>query len=267
MEISPELQQKIDDAMASVTEKRLPNMKIHHFLHRLNQYIALTTKDKEKLVSTGYNWEKQEFLIALIAVLTQIHADRIAAEGKGARQIFGAAMKKIKMYSVILIQVTEHVIDRTGDKTIEAALKRIKKESNNLDTLHDILALASLLGAHLDIAKEFTPEGIEVNEGYLNLVTTEVEKLLTLEGKPDNETSERAMLVDTQEKLMTLCMVEIDEIKKYAKGAFCLHMDYYKKHYPLYLTQEGSINNSNEESDSADETIIESTEEAVLEEV
>lgn len=263
MAITPELQQKIDDAMASTTEKRVPNMKIHQFLHRLNQYIALLLKDKEKLISTGYDWENQVFFVALVAVLTQVHADRVAAEGKGGRQTFGASMKKIRMYRRIMVLVTKHVIDRTGDKTITAALKKIKKNSNNLDTLHDVLALASILREHLDIAKEFTPERIEVNEEYLNIITAEAEELITLEGKPDIETSERAILVDKQDRLMTLCMDSIDLIKKYGKGAFCLHMDYYDKHYPLYINQEGSQNSTNDESDSPDESDIDSAEPTV----
>lgn len=260
MDMDPELKQKIEAAMAAVTDKRSANMKIHLFLLRINQYSAQLLKDKDKLIGAKYDWEKYAFFLGLVTYLTQVHADRIAAEGKGARQVFGAKMKKIKMYCTILILVTEHVIDRTGDEAVKAALKKIREGTTNLDTLVDLLALASLLREYLDIAKEFTPEEIEVNDAYLDMITAEAEGLLTLAGKPKTETGERAALVDKQERLITVCMDEIDDIKKFGKGAFCLHMDYYNKHYPLHRVKDGNSNSTENDTDVPDETETEGTE-------
>ncbi len=247
MPVEAEQKALIETQIAAVSETRKLNMKMHAFLHRSNRYIAQIEIDKEPLIKTGYIWLRAEHFMALVTMLTETHADRVAAEGKGARQLFGAEMEKMRTYRTILTLVVGHVIDKTNSEEVKSALKKIKHDHTNLDTLHDVLALASILNDNLDLVGDFTPGGIEVDDSYLEKVTGEVEELLTDEGKPNSATSERAMLVDRQEKLVTLCLDSLDEIKKYAKGAFFMDMSYYRKNYPLIQ------NNDSHDGDDLDD--------------
>ncbi len=250
---------KITEAMKAVTTHRKPRMTIHEFLQRLNRYIAQIEIDRTKLQISSYTDELEFYFITLVAMLVQVHADRTAAEGKGARQMFGKAMKKIKMYHKILIMVTEHVIENTNDDTVKTALKKIKNEDNNIDTLYDVLALSAVLKDYLEITVTFTPSGITVNEGYLQIVTAEAEALLKLDGKPKTENSERSILVEEQKCLITLCMNDIDKIQKHAFGAFFMNMPYYKEHYLLYDQNKNQANSTADDIDLPEDTEIDIT--------
>ncbi len=238
MPVEAELRATIEADIQAVSDIRSVSMKMHDFIHRLNGYAAQIVIDKEQLTKTGYNQNKEVYFITLIDMITETHADRNAAEGKGTREQFRATMDQMRLYRTVLILVTEHIIDKTGNEEIKTALKKIRSDHTNLDILHDILALASILNDHWELADDFTPGGVEVNDEYLHIVTIKVEALLKHEGKPNQKSSERAMLVLKQDKLITLCLNAIDEIKKYAKGTFFMDMPYFRKHYTLYEKEE-----------------------------
>lgn len=266
MAITEENRTAINVHIDAVTDKRRTRLTILQLLDRYSRYTNQIVVDKERLIQSGYDWTIAERDIALFTVFTEVHAERIAAEGKGANSIRRKKMEKMNMYYEVLCLIVQHVFDETNDETVKAAHSKIKKGNSQADTLHDILAMAKVLKEHQDIAVTFTPRGIVANEGYLDLITQEVQSLLDQNGIPIQTSSERAYLVDRQERIITLCLEAIDRIKKYAKGTFFMDKAYYRKFYTLYdFNQKNTPSSEGDTENTTGESEMETLPEPVTE--
>lgn len=255
MTITQDKRIEIDTLIDAVTNKRNLKLTIAQLLDRYPRYINQILRDKERLMRSGYDWAIAERDMALYTVFTDVHAARTAAEGKGASSIHRKEMEEMCRYHEILSLVVEHVIDETNDETVKAAHAKIKREKTQADTLHDILAMISLLKEHHEIAITFTPDGVITNEEYLDRVSLETQTLLEQNGAPVESSSERAYWVDRQQRVITLCLEAIDRMKKYAKGAFFMDKKYYRKHYTLNDFHLRGITNEKDEETKPDEQI------------
>lgn len=233
MEITEELRASINAKAESLTIIKRPQRDYNFHMNRLGRYLAQIEVDKDDLVQSNFNWDNATIYGGIHTMINEIHAKRVAAEGKGSTpgEQFRALAKKMKMYRKVMTIVLEHVIKRNSSPSLKAAADKIKKGSTNIDAVRDVLALCEVLKDHLEEAKGITPRGILVNEDYLTVVSAEAEKTLDLEGPADNTGTERSKLVDMQKRLLMLSVHAIDDIKEYAKAAYFMDMDYYREHY------------------------------------
>lgn len=233
MPITAEMQEKIDNDIAQVAYDRNTKLTIHQVMERFGRFVAQIEIDKEDLIRSKFDWTKQPYFAALSIYLYEVHAARAAAEGKGPGAKLREAMPRFKMNHKVLSLVLKFVIGKTNNQNLIKVYDKVKQDNNNLDTLHDILIMTVALRDFLDIAADFAPRGINVNEGYLDVITEEVEELLVINGETLTSGTDRGKLVDKQNKLIVLCLEAIDYIREYAEGAFCLDMDYFKEHYTI----------------------------------
>lgn len=245
MAIDAEMKTQINDQIAQIDYERQTNLSIHQIMDRFTRMLAQIDIDKEDLIRSKFDWSKQPYFAALSVYLYEVHADRVAAEGKGPGSKLKELMPKFTMNHKVLCLVTKFIIKKTENPNLITAYNKVKEGSGKIDILHDILALSSALRDFLDLTAEYTPRGIHITEVYLDVLTQEVEDLLTINSTTKNSGTERGILVDKQSKLITLCLEAMDYIRQFAEGAYCLDMDYFRKHY--------TINDFHRRKDSNDE--------------
>lgn len=261
MLIAPEMKELIDEKIGQVDYERKINLKKHQIMHRYCRFLAQIEVDKEDLIRSNFDWSKQPYFAALLTYLHEVHADRVAAEGKGPGYRIRALMPKFGKSRMILKLVLKYVIGKTQDGNLISVYNKVKQGRGNLDTFHDILAMASVLKDYLDIAAAYTPGGTLVDNEYLDRISAETEEVLQLEGLTSSTGSERSILVAKQNKLIILCLEAIDYIKEYARGAYFMNMNYFREHYTIHDMQKPAIDTRDqqetappEEEDPARET-------------
>lgn len=237
-----ELDQQIDTVMNAVTEYRRAYPNYISFTKRYTHVLAQMEVDRDKLTTANYEWERQPFRTRIFTRLNHVHGERVAAEGKGFEQneAFDEGLKKMEMYRTILISRLNYIIHKTKSEKAKAAMRKIKKGRTKLDIVRDVHALVSCIRDFPEITGGLKPSGMDVNAGYLDLVTAEADKLMLTEGEASAADSPRSILVDKQNRLITLCMNEYDEMLIFAEGAFSHQKEYYKDNYTFRKSSKAS---------------------------
>lgn len=233
MEFTPEERAAIQkEALAIAVVKRgYRNYNFH--MHRFGRFLAQAETDQVALENANYDWTRFHRANAIQTMINEVHAKRVAAEGKRSApdEQFHTLLLKMKTKRKALIIVLDYIEKRHPDSKLKAAAEKIKKGSTNIDIVRDVSSLAELLKEYLDLAAGIKPGGNEINEEYLNTAYAEAQEALNLDGKADQTESERGQLVDLQKRLLMLSMDAITEIKEFAKAAFYMDTDYYREHY------------------------------------
>ncbi len=233
MEISIELREAIIKEAQELPSIKRPQKNYNYHMNRFGRYLAQMEVDKEALLTSSYNWGHWTYANAIRVMINEVHAKRVAAEGKGSSpsEKYHSLLEKTKLSRKVLTIALNFVLKRTKDTTIKAAAEKIKKGHTNSDIIRDALALCEVLKEQLNLASEITPQGIDIDEEYLATVTSEAQEALNLQGEADTAESERNILVDTQARLLTLSITAIDHIRDYAEATFFTDMEYLRKHY------------------------------------
>lgn len=253
MDLTIEEQSRIEIAISAVIKYKRPQSSFHNFTQWFSQILAQAEQDKEALILAGYDWEKHAYTTTLFTYLNKIHGDRIAAEGKGSApsEEFNTKLKEMRKYRTSLSLVLEFIIRETKNNNANAALHIIKKGRTNLDVIKDIIALTAVLKEHPERISSIKPNGKEVTMELLEYLSKEAEELLHLEGEAHTTASERSILVDKVNRTVTLSIEGINEIKLFAKAAFCQNPKYYKARY-IYRNpakKDKTVPNSNTHDD------------------
>lgn len=248
------IREQIDKDALLVDPDRNTKLTIQQNMDRFSRMRAQTFVDKDELVRSKMDWERSKYFKVLEIYCYEVHAARVAAEGKGPGSILKNEMETFEMYHTILNLQMKFVGKRTSGDNLKRVFKKVKKGSGNLDTLHDILAMCVILKEYTDITAQFTPRGVNVNEGYIEMVTADTEALLQLHGIKTNEGTDRSKLVDKQNRLLSLSYNCMLEIREYAEGSFFMDMNYFKKHYTIHDFHKKKTKSPNEEEETTTDT-------------
>lgn len=248
MPISPEMKKEIDKKIDAVDYKRSSKLSIAQIMDRYARLLPQIDIDKEALILSGLDWEMQPYFEALLVYLYEVHADRVAAEGKGPGHYLKMKMPKFNFYHTILTLVLKYCLDKTNNENLIALHRKVKQGNSKFDTLHDILAMSVILRDFIHILEKYTPQGVQVDEAYLDQVSSETENLLCLTVEANNRGSIRGRLVEKQRRLIVLIREAIDNIRMYAEAAFCMEMNYFRKHYTIHDFRRGNVQSVSEEA-------------------
>lgn len=219
---------------------RKSGMSFDDLTGEFSRYLAQATLDKDKLLMAKYPWKEMEKNAAYLEMLTEEHGDRINSEAavSGATKEYKEMLKKVDMYRNVLIMEVKHIIDETNDSKVIGAFKKLFDGEREIDRINDIFPLAAIVEEHLDVAATYSPGGLDVNQGFLDLVSREAQDTLKLKGASETSDTERSQHVERQNILITLCLNAIDKIKKYAEGAFLTDNAYYVEHYSNHVFRD-----------------------------
>lgn len=233
---------RTEEDLKRVTYEYKPYPNYPAFADRLARVLAQAEVDKEKLIVANLEWDKKRLYDMRFTMLNEVHAERIAAEGKGytAQNEFSEEVKKMEMYSECMELRLEYIYNQTKDPRIKAALRKINSGHTQRDTIRDVLSLAVVAREHLDFEGGVRPNGTDINEAYLDMISRDAEALLHTAGDIKTVKSPRGILVQRQKGLITLCHEAIVDIKFYAKGAFNMDKQYYRDNYVFSYTKKGT---------------------------
>lgn len=237
MAISPELEQAIEQDMKKLKSKdiRRPGSSINKFMNDLSVIKAQAEKDKPSLVNAGYNESSLIRTDALLILLSLTHGERRGTTPVSAekRAFFDQQMPLANLDKKRLSIVCSHIAESCGNKKVLRNYRVILQGSSMIDTLNDNLAMVSLVRDYPGLASQVKPGGVAIDETYCNEVKTRAMELLSICGAVSNENNSTDTLIDRQNRLITLCINSINEIKKYAHAAFFEDPEYYNRHYVL----------------------------------
>lgn len=242
---TPETLELIKQEISYVRELKEPGMAFEEFSGEYARYMAQKDIDKDALLAAGMPPELMEKYDGYDYVLTHEHALRLVAEGAISPALleFENGFPKCILYRRVLRSTLEFMMDEESGDAIKKAYKKIMKGTGTLAALHDIISFATLIEQNLELAAGIKPNGMPITQEYLDLVQEDTYKMQKLLAKIETSTPERSIHVETQKRLITLCIKAEAKLKQYAKAAFVTKEEYYKENYSNHVFRERYRNN------------------------
>jgi hypothetical protein len=236
--LSDEQIAEIEEELISLQKKeyKRPGVAIQKFIDRYSSLIAQMQTDLNALVRAGFGKYDADKYIQLFNMLVQAYAQRggvIVPESKKSKyfkeQMVLAAEDKKR-----LMVVARHIRDVHKTAEIKQVIVSKKNGSGVEGVLTKILELTALVQEYLDTALQIRPDGVVFDENCCTIVTDRALELLKLRGYVVVKGKPKNMLVDKQNRVITLCQKAQIHIKKYARAAFQNDFKYYKENYCSY---------------------------------
>lgn len=255
MTITEERKTVVLTEAVAVAENRKTGMSFDLAFKEYSRYLAQADIDKDELIAAGLDWPTKEKYNDYRYMLSEVHADRIGAEGvhNAAQEALLSGMEKAALYLATLVLAAKRIIKKSGDSGFKASYKKVKFRVNTLVILKNIIILADLIEPLVDVIGSYKPGKIEVNVGYLELVKAEAHSLIELEAEAKSSGSLRAEKVQLQNQLITLCLDAQDEIVDYAEAAFLTDKDYFNKYYSNQVRKKQYRDSLKEEGETIPE--------------
>ena len=137
-----------------------------------------------------------------------------------------------------LMVVAAFIAEMSSDKSAHRNYKEMVKGGGIVDTLCDNLAGVAMVGSYPELASQIKPGGFQVTASYCAEVSKRAIEMLKLKGFVVENGVPENITVDRQNRLITLCMDALTEIRRYARAAFFDDLDYYNSNYASAFRQE-----------------------------
>lgn len=251
MSLTEEIKVVIMGEMEEVEVTKRPGMKFTEFSEENARYMAQMTIDQEDLVTAGLEETEMEKFKGYDYLLTETHANRLVKDGTGSalsKEVDAKLAKSNKTYDEITI-VSQYAVEMSKDPAAVAAYKKITRGGSVIDKLDDIVAYTSFLNDYSEFAVQIKPKGITYDAEKLKTVRAETLDLKERYSLSQSTETERAQLVDQQNRLITLCLNAQKKLKFFARAAFVDDKAYYDEHYVNKVYQEHNHGDDNETTD------------------
>lgn len=254
MALSLELNQTIEQKIAEVDSGlyRRPGTSLNKFIDAYSSILAQTSKDSAKLIGAGFNGSNIPLYNGYLELLSLTLGERrgVSPDSQENRVVFDTQMVLAELDKKRLMVVANYIAGKLNDKTINRNLKEIAKGNGIIDTLCDDLALTAIVKKYPQLASQIRPGQFEVTEEYCDQVRKRAVDLLALKGFVVEQGVPQNFQVDRQNRLITLCMEAISDIREFANAAFFDNTKYYNDFYASPFRQQSS--GSDDTSDEAD---------------
>jgi hypothetical protein len=230
-ESSAEVEKKM--AELTKTEYERSGLTQKKFLDYFISINAQAVTDKVALINAGLNPSNIPLYLAMQEKLALSYGQRYGTINQNSEQktyfdLQYPISEKEKKYMLL---VARHIVERSGDIKVEKAYKQIVKGSGILDTLVDVITLKPLIMAYLLFASEIKPGGTVVDSDYITKAAERAIELLNMKGFVIEQGLPVNNNVDQLNRITTLCVRAIAEIKKFAEAAFIEDPEYLKENY------------------------------------
>lgn len=249
--------------IAAVVEKKMTDLKKEEyersglsqqkFLDYILSINAQMVTDRTSLVNAGFTESNVELYLGMQEVLMLTYGRRYGLtktpEQKAAFDEKFTFAEKNKRRMLI---VAKHIVDKTGDNKIARHYKQIVKGDSIVDTLTDNLSLGALIDQYQQIASEIKPGGIAIDATFTAEATKLAVDLLAIKGFVVEKGTPVSAHVDRLNRIVTLCVRAVADIRKYAEAAFIDEPEYFRKNYPAIT---GSTQKSNAQIQETEELV------------
>lgn len=250
MAVTPELAGQIEQELSGLQKSDIkrPGTSMNKFIDDFTTTLAQVEIDLEALVKAGFDASTLPRSRALLELLSLAYGERrgVTPEAAEKREYFDQQMTLATMDKKRLSVVCSHIAKNCGDKKTQQNYHAITLGSGIIDTLNDNLAMVAMIHENLQIASQVKPGGFTIDETYCNEVKERAVELLMLKGVVVNHGNPQNNIVDRQNRLLSLCMNVMSEIKRFAHAAFFDNLEYYSSNYSTYHSQSGSENDTEE---------------------
>ncbi len=258
MALTPEVSQLIEKMIAEVKKDvyRRTGMSLNSFIDTFSSILAQLNKDEAKLVGAGFNPKNIPLYKGLFEVLTlTIGERRGTADNQGGRVNFDQQYALAELDRKRLIVVANYIEEMLNDKTLTRQLKEIAKGSGILDTLCDNIALLPIVKNNPELAAQIKPGQFEITESYCDEVRKRAVELLEMKGFVVVQGIPQSATVDRQNRLLTLCMNAISDIKRYANAAFFDDSEYFNANYVRPFRRSSAESDEGDEDEKSKEMV------------
>lgn len=254
----PTVHEVIEQEMAALTKEEYlrPGMSYNDFAEEVTNTFAQAQEDKKSLVDAGFDWSRMPKYIQYLQMLSLEHGKRVSNEGIQAevQEQYKDKMPQADAIKKVLLVVIRYIVKRTNDSKDKRVYEIIRDGYGDMDTLQDILASISFIGAKMELAAQVRPGGIVVDQAYLDSAETLALHLVKLKGEVTAAADEGSEYVDRQNQLITLCIQALREIKLFAEIAYYDNPDHYDEFYASDRKRE--INKKYQEAEKVDDSSI-----------
>jgi hypothetical protein len=238
MAVTPELAELIEQEISELKKSDLRRLGcgMNKFLEDFSKTLAQTETDMAALVSAGFNESHMPRSRALLELLSITYGERrgLAPDTAGKRAYFDRLMVLANLDRKRLSVVCSHIVKTCGDKKTKIKYRKIAKGSGIVNTLNANIALVSLIGEYPELSSQIKPGGFAIDPAYCNEVTSRSLELLKLKGVVVEHGAAPSATVYRQNRLLTLSLNAMSEIKKFAHAAFFDNQKYYNNNYATY---------------------------------
>jgi hypothetical protein len=244
MALSAELSAEIDKMIVGMkkSDYRRAGTGINDFINAYSSLLAQTEKDIPSLTGAGFDSSKMPRYQGYLELLLLTLGDRrgVAPNAEEKKVFFDQQLVLAELDKKRLMIVCSYIAEFSTDKAVRRSYKEIAKGSGIIDTLCDNLACVSMIRENPELASQIKPGGIEITEEYCAEVSKRAVELLMLKGFVVSQGVPENIMVDRQNRIITLCMDAISEIRRFAKAAFFDDLDYYNNNYASLFRQQSS---------------------------
>lgn len=245
-----EMQQKIELQMYELNKKdfvRCPGG-LQKLIGMFGEVTAQTMKDEEKMVAAGYSAEKITLNRAMLEMLVLSHGARLVdiPENSAEKEEYNSLLEQIKNDCKMMRLVFSHVIDVTDDSKLRKIYQSLSSGSSAVDCATDSVAMSKVLENHPQLICQIRPMSVLVDIAFLHSARNRAVELLSRRGFVVENGLPPSEAVDRQSRIVTLCMKELANIRKFANAAFYDNAEHYHRYYSVKSKRNDSSSETDE---------------------
>jgi hypothetical protein len=244
MALSPELELEIETMITGVPKNKIRRIgiSINKFLATYSTLLMQVDKDSAALTGSGLQPNRIPLFKGLFEMLSITIGDRrgLTPQGQESKLQIDNLMALAEIDRKRLMVVGNYIAQCCSNTVIERNMREIAKGSGTIDTLCDNLSLVALISKYPDITAQIRPGQFEITSAYLDEVKKRALELLSSLGIVIEKGVPQNKLVDRQNRIISLCLDAIAEIKCFANAAYLDNSDYYDENYVTSTRKTGS---------------------------
>lgn len=235
MALAPEITAVVEKMMANLVKEEYERSGLtqQEFLDYLLSINSQMVTDRISLVNAGFDDSNVDLYLAMQEVLAVTYGRRYGSTETPEQKVeFDKKLAISKKDRKRMLVVAKHIVDKTGDKKLERLYKHIVKGDSIVDTLTDVLTLGETIDQNQKIGLEIKPSGITIDATYIANAKTLAVELLAIKGFVVEKGTPVSAHVDQLNRITTLCVRAVADIRKFAEAAFIEDPEYLEKNYP-----------------------------------
>lgn len=233
MATTSEQNDPVEKDMMELDTSKLQRLRggIDDFQDEYTKIVAQAEQDLPKLIAAGFDGSKLPKFQAYQEKLLFEHAKRVNAEPGISDSEYKVLVNQSKRDRTILMAAARFIHKRTNKAEDKKVYSKIVKKQGILNILNGNIALAEFARKNAEIVKEVRPDGQVIDETFLSRVEADATKLLKLKGSSSATDTNLNEIIERQNRILSLCVSALKEIKTFAEQAFIFDPVHYSKGY------------------------------------
>jgi len=233
--MTPDIKTIIEQQITALPKDKLRKSGIStsRFIDAYSTILGRVQKDIDTLMSAGFSPDKLPLYYGYLEMLSTVFASRTCSTSsqQKVRATLRSEMQALLIDKKRLSIIADFVTRISDTASVRERMRGIPKQKATHSQLQQILELVRIVKEFPHYMPQIKPGAFTINDAYLDSVEKRAMNLLSQSATLARRGAMENPLVDRTNRVITLCLNAISDIREFANAAYIDDKAHYRKYY------------------------------------